>query len=185
MNHFNVSVLCDDKTDIQCFKNGTKALEGQTDQQLIELTQQDVKTIEVMVNKRVNTAVESGLPCYKKAYDAYLKGLEDIILNGEQERLNRAKTPEERSDAVKALAGLTQGIVCDEYWWAENINKVINSANCTGFETAGALNLLNFQPKLALIKSGLFLGEVALKTKNSVMSGVVGEVSHKIIEEIV
>ena len=181
INFFLNLVICDKKADIECNKKGAEALEGKTDQQLYDLTQANLKKGKDMVLKRAAIADASGLPCYKQFYDKYSKGMEDILTDsGEKERLDKAKTPEERSDAIKTLAGITQGIMCDEEWRAVHFNETIKSAECSDFEQKTinflALDNLDFKPKLALLEGGLLLGKFGLKIKNPVVSGVVGDV---------
>lgn len=171
-------MICDRTEDIQCMKKGTDALVGKTDDQLIALTQENLKTATLMVQKRAQTADAQGLPCYKKFYDKYVTGLQGILLNtSETDRLAKAKTPEERSGAIKALAALTQSIMCDENWRAIHFNETIASAKCTGLEMTNSLDLMNFSPKLLLLENGMLLGKLVLIFKNNVMSGIIGEVS--------
>ncbi|CAG2171540.1 unnamed protein product, partial [Oppiella nova] len=101
--------------DIECLKSGSNALNGQSDQQLYDLTQKNLLTGEDMVLKRAVIARESGLPCYDQFYQKYTKGLEAIFLgSNETKRLDGADSPQERSDAMKAIAGITQAVICDE-----------------------------------------------------------------------
>ena len=169
--------MCDRSEDIECLKSGSNALNGQSDQQLYDLTQKNLLTGEDMVLKRAAIAKQSGLPCYDQFYQKYTKGLEAIFLgSNETKRLDGADSPQERSDAIKAIAGITQAVICDEKWRAVHFNDTIKEAECSALESTVVLDLVHFKPKLAALESGLFFGSLASKLKNKVMSGVLSEV---------
>ncbi len=174
---FEFIVICDLSAEIKCNKDGASALEGLTDDQLYNLTQNNLVIGKEMVAKRVAVANADGFTCYKQFYDEYIGNLSLILQSGETERLNKAKTPQERSDAVKTIAGITQAMRCDEDWRAQNLNEIMESANCTAFETT-SLELLKFDTEFAVLSSGMWGGKTVLTFKNSVVSGVVGEVSN-------
>ena len=170
-------VFADPKADIDCVNNRNKELDGKSDQELFDITQENLKIGQEMVNKRVKTAADNGFPCYQQFYDIYVGGLVEVLQDGEKERLDMAKTPEEKTEATKLIAGITEAMRCDEDWRAENLDKLIKDAKCDGLESFGVLDLAKFKPKLLALETGLTAGKLGLGLKNSVMSGVVGEVS--------
>ncbi|CAG2115032.1 unnamed protein product [Medioppia subpectinata] len=171
-------VVCDRKADIQCLKEGSNDLKNKTEQQLYDLSQTNLEIGQELVLKRADIANSEGLTCYYQFYQNYTQGLANIFMKqNEINRLNTSRTPDERAGAVKGIASITKAMRCDESWRAIHFNETINEAKCSRFETAFGLDLIQFKPKLALLETGLGFGDLALKFKNNVMSGIVGDIS--------
>ncbi|XP_054153878.1 uncharacterized protein LOC128952494 [Oppia nitens] len=173
-------VISDRSADIQCLKNGSNTLVGKSDQELIDLTQQNLQIGEQMVLKRAAIANASGLVCYQQFYDNYTKGLEAILLGANEiKQLDTASSPQVRSAAVKGLAGITQGMRCDEDWRAQHFNETVKQATCSTLErvTLFGMDLLKFRPKLELLLGTMKAGSFGLSFKNNVMSKVVGDIA--------
>ncbi|CAG2167230.1 unnamed protein product [Oppiella nova] len=131
-----------------------------------------------MVLKRAAIAKQSGLPCYDQFYQKYTKGLANIFMEEQEtKRLDTARTPQERSDAVKDVADITVAMICDENWRAVHFNDTIKEAECSALESTAVLDLVDFKPKLANLESGLLFASIASQLNNNVMSGIFGEIT--------
>ncbi|XP_054165674.1 uncharacterized protein LOC128963200 [Oppia nitens] len=176
-------VICNEdiKSQIQCMKSADQALIGKSDNQLFDLSQENLEIGQQLVEKRAEIANNAGLTCYKQFYDNYVKGLVQIFKgDNEVQLLNTASTQQIRSDATKTIAGITQAMRCDEDWRASgHFNQTVKSADCSSIEkmTFLASDLFSFRPKLELLLSGISTGSFAAKLKNNVVSQLFGKIS--------
>ena len=155
-----------------------------TDDQLIELTQQNMKAVADMKTKRANTASAAGLTCYKQYYDKYVPTFVNTIFGPEAEakRLSTAANNKTRSQAIRLIAEMIQVVRCDEEYKAMDghFDQLVRSANCSLFDkmTLPLSDLFIFRPKLEAIEIALKAGSIGeVVMSNNVLSDLFRDVS--------
>ena len=140
------------------------------DKVLLELAQRNLKEGIDLIHKR---AQSTKLDCYYDFTKKYWKGLKQISdeLN---DRLSKASSPTERSEAVSAIATMSQVMKCDEENRAKHYNE---NQECTTFEELGGIET-KFNSLLSILRGRMFLGNLwDSNIKNRVIDGIINYAS--------
>ncbi|CAG2177530.1 unnamed protein product [Oppiella nova] len=167
------ATLAEDQVFIACAKAGSAALNGLTSQQLFDLTQQNLVTASAMVQKRADAAQQQGLVCYANFNNNYGPGVLNIMgPTGEPQVLSTATSDDQKAEATKEIAQMTQLIICDEQYRAKHINDTIS---CNFLEQHGGA-LAEFDVKLPILNTVMGAGGTLLKGVTPPMASVVSQI---------
>ncbi|CAG2105656.1 unnamed protein product [Medioppia subpectinata] len=171
----SAATLAENKEFIRCAKERTAALENLNEEELINLTQQNLVTASAMVAKRAAAAQRQGLVCYNNFNTVYGPGVLAIMgPTGEPKVLSTATSAEQRATATKQIAGMTQLIMCDEAYRANHVDDIIQ---CNFFDRNGGA-AAQFAVKLPLLESVMGVGGVLLKGASPPMASVVTQIKN-------
>ncbi|CAG2105013.1 unnamed protein product [Medioppia subpectinata] len=171
----SAATLAENKEFIRCAKERTAALENLSEEELFNLTQQNLVTASAMVAKRAAAAQRQGLVCYNNFNTVYGPGVLDIMgPTGEPKVLSTATSADQRATATKQIAGMTQLIMCDEAYRANHVDDIIQ---CNFFDRNGGA-AAQFAVKLPLLESVMGVGGVLLKGASPPMASVVTQIKN-------
>ncbi|CAG2109691.1 unnamed protein product [Medioppia subpectinata] len=158
-------VVGDRKSDNDFMMNVENALQGNDEIGLCQLIYTNLDKMEL---KRATIASSSGLSCYKEFYNKYAQKMKKILAKQEGDQcpviLGKAAYHDVRADATKAIARLTEALVCDENGRAVDFTETITKAKCSPSETSKEIDRLLYlvTPKLEGWRLGVAKGCVTV-----------------------
>ncbi|CAG2117984.1 unnamed protein product [Medioppia subpectinata] len=119
--------------------------------------------------------------CYFQFYNDYSNALKNLLLEENKPYCAvlyaTASELPERKTATKAIAIITETLICDEITRAVHFNELINETKCSRPKIESFLKNAILKPMIAYKQMNLTLQKFLSSFKNKVMSELIGKVS--------